>query len=315
MNRFRKSLRLASIVLGSLLVILVGFIVFWDTASPLTTCASCHEIESSSDVWAHSGHRSFTCKECHGSAFSNGFHSLTEKAGMVVHHFSGTGNTTVKLDEAQVVDMLGNCKRCHGMFFEGTIHDLLTPVSTKGPWVIKRPEESVRPVIPCLTCHQLHRHGSPAVSPDYSDPRMIFYTASPDTFNVLFYDRYENMHIDVANQPPVEIFDGIRVVDASTDPRQQLCIRCHAPNAFHAAGSSDDRSPRGVHEGISCLECHDAHSNNPRNSCVNCHPAMSDCGRDVTTMNTTFADGKSPHNIHFVRCVDCHTKGIPQKPS
>jgi hypothetical protein len=273
---------------------------------------------------------------------------------MVVHHFSGTGNTTVKLDEAQVVDMLGNCKRCHGieyakwlsgghsatyaaiflnekhnskeqpnsdclrchgMFFEGTIHDLLTPVSTKGPWVIKRPEESVRPVIPCLTCHQLHRHGSPAVSPDYSDPRMIFYTASPDTFNVLFYDRYENMHIDVANQPPVEIFDGIRVVDASTDPRQQLCIRCHAPNAFHAAGSSDDRTPRGVHEGISCLECHDAHSNNPRNSCVNCHPAMSDCGRDVTTMNTTFADGKSPHNIHFVRCVDCHTKGIPQKPS
>ncbi|HXX62253.1 MAG TPA: cytochrome c3 family protein, partial [Bacteroidota bacterium] len=81
----------------------------------------------------------------------------------------------------------------------------------------------------------------------------------------------------------------------------------------HEAGTSDDRTPRGVHEGISCLACHENHSNASRSSCQNCHPAISNCQRDVTTMNTTFFDRKSPHNIHFVRCIDCHTKGIPPK--
>jgi hypothetical protein len=28
-------------------------------------------------------------------------------------------------------------------------------------------------------------------------------------------------------------------------------------------------------------------------------------------MNTSYADSKSPHNIHSVRCEDCHPKGIP----
>jgi hypothetical protein len=30
-------------------------------------------------------------------------------------------------------------------------------------------------------------------------------------------------------------------------------------------------------------------------------------------MDTTFATTKSPHNIHFVKCQDCHPKGIPKK--
>jgi len=33
----------------------------------------------------------------------------------------------------------------------------------------------------------------------------------------------------------------------------------------------------------------------------------------VTKMNTTFADINSPHDIHSMRCIDCHTKGIPKK--
>jgi hypothetical protein len=161
----------------------------------------------------------------------------------------------------------------------------------------------------------MHRHGTPAVSPDYSDPKKIFYATVPDSSDVLFYARYEKYHFEAAALPVVDIRDGERKVEVSTDVRQRVCTQCHAPNAFHAAGTGDDRTPRGVHEGISCLECHDTHSNNPRESCIKCHPAISNCGLDVTTMKTTYADIKSPHNIHFVACADCHTKGIPQAKS
>ena len=84
------------------------------------------------------------------------------------------------------------------------------------------------------------------------------------------------------------------------------CIQCHAPGASHQAGTSDDRTPRGVHEGLSCLDCHETHSNDARNSCNNCHPAVSNCNQDVTKMNTSYFDPNSPNNIHWVDCIDCH---------
>jgi hypothetical protein len=40
---------------------------------------------------------------------------------------------------------------------------------------------------------------------------------------------------------------------------------------------------------------------------------MSNCGRDVETMDTTFFNKLSGHNVHFVKCADCHPKGIPAK--
>ncbi|MGA9117774.1 MAG: multiheme c-type cytochrome [Bacteroidota bacterium] len=351
MKSIRKLVNRVALGLGAVLVLLIGLDVFWDTASPQTTCASCHEIESSSTAWAHSGHRLLSCRECHGTAFSNGLHGLTEKGRMVVHHFTRTGSQEIGLDETQVVEMLDNCKRCHGkeyakwisgghsatyaalflnekhnsreqpnsdclrchgMFFGGTIQDLMSPVSTKGPWKINQPDQAARPAIPCLTCHEIHRRGSPAVSPDYSDPKKIFYATPVDSAVVLYYYRYEKTHIEADDLPLVKVYDGKRPVDQSTDPRQRVCMQCHAPNAFHVAGSSDDRTPRGVHEGLSCLTCHDTHSNDARQSCIDCHPAISNCGRDVTKMNTTFADSKSPHNIHFVGCPDCHPAGIPK---
>ena len=170
LKNLRKILNRISIILGLLLVVFIVFNVFWDTASPQTTCASCHEIESSSAVWAHSGHRSFICRECHGTVFSNGLHSLSEKGRMVIHHFTGTRLKDIGLDETQVVEMLDNCKRCHetenakwisgghsapytaiflnvkhnsreqpnpdclrchGMYFEGSIQDLVSPIVHK----------------------------------------------------------------------------------------------------------------------------------------------------------------------------------------
>jgi hypothetical protein len=39
---------------------------------------------------------------------------------------------------------------------------------------------------------------------------------------------------------------------------------------------------------------------------------MSNCGLDVEKMDTTYANAKSAHNIHWVKCTDCHTKGVPK---
>jgi hypothetical protein len=68
----------------------------------------------------------------------------------------------------------------------------------------------------------------------------------------------------------------------------------------------------GVHEGISCLACHAGHNESATASCKTCHPQMSHCGLDVETMDTTFVSAKSPRNIHWVRCTDCHQHGIPK---
>ena len=53
-------------------------------------------------------------------------------------------------------------------------------------------------------------------------------------------------------------------------------------------GSGDDRTPVGVHEGLSCLACHLKHGQQTRASCANCHPRLSNCGLDVEKMDTTF---------------------------
>jgi len=43
-----------------------------------------------------------------------------------------------------------------------------------------------------------------------------------------------------------------------------------------------------------------------------CHPMMSHCGIDVEKMDTTFASKAGRHNIHWVKCTDCHQNGIPR---
>ena len=71
--------------------------------------------------------------------------------------------------------------------------------------------------------------------------------------------------------------------------------------------------PAGVHEGLSCLDCHTSHSNSAKASCATCHPSDSHCGLDVEKMDTSFLSTASKHNIHFVACGDCHNGVRPQK--
>jgi hypothetical protein len=107
--------------------------------------------------------------------------------------------------------------------------------------------------------------------------------------------------------------EGTRTVKASPDARQALCYQCHAPQSAAQVASGDDRTPIGVHEGLSCLACHQKHGQQTRASCADCHPRLSNCGLDVERMDTTFANAKSARNIHFVKCADCHRSGVPRR--
>ena len=109
------------------------------------------------------------------------------------------------------------------------------------------------------------------------------------------------------------IREGGRAVEVSPDPRQSLCYQCHAPLAQAQAGTGDDRTPRGVHEGVGCLACHAGHAMETRAACANCHPRYSNCGMDNEKLSALMRDPLSPFDIHSVKCADCHPKGVPPR--
>jgi len=210
-----------------------------------------------------------------------------------------------------------DCLRCHGMFFEGRASDLLAPLDTRGPWRFLDPRQADRPAVPCLACHELHAPGKPfarELTPaGVAQAATNAPCAQRDT--VAFYVRQEHEHfaIDKLGVPRIVDPSGMPV-RVSHDPRQRLCTQCHAPNAFGVAGTGDDRTPTGVHEGLSCAACHRPHSNDAHGSCALCHPARSSCGLAVTDMDTTYRSKTSRHNIHRVKCLDCHPDGVPKRP-
>jgi hypothetical protein len=345
------------IIISTLLLLFVAFIAFysrWNAASPTKTCASCHEILHSVDLWTGSAHRNIACKECHGTALSEGIHSIKEKGGMVFHHIGKTKYENVRISEVQRLEVMQRCKgchqteyarwnsgghamnysevflnsahnraetiyedclRCHGMFYDkGTVRDIVEPLDTAGPWKLKNVNLADRPAIPCFACHQVHQPGVPEIRQNLEAPGSLHYSRVKKTLASFYYRRDSN-YFPVLSLASPEINYKSAAVKISQDPDQRLCIQCHSSNAFNMAGTGDDRTPMGVHEGISCLACHDSHSNSAIASCKNCHPAISNCKLDVEKMNTTYMDRTSKNNIHFVACTDCHIKGRPAKHS
>jgi len=196
------------------------------------------------------------------------------------------------------------------MHFEGGIDALVTPIDREGPWALVDPEVAGLPAIPCLSCHTVHRRGEP-LGP--RTKRQLTAGAAQEIVrpSIALYDRRSLEHVPVADLPlPAMVEDG-RPVRTSPDRRQALCYQCHAPRAGNEVFSGDDRTPTGVHEGLSCQACHAGHGMTTRASCAGCHPRLSNCGRDVETMDTTFRSLDSPHDVHRVTCEDCHPKGVP----
>ncbi len=344
-RRYKRTLLITVIVVGIFIIATAGGYVYWNSAPPHKTCLSCHEITNSFDMWARSSHRDIHCKTCHGTALSNGWHSIQEKSNMVINHFREEYVEDIRLSEEQIFEMMDNCKschqnqyakwlsgghsmkysdvflnvthneteqinddclRCHGMFFEGTVHDIVEPLNMEGPWRLLREDLAGKPTMPCLTCHSIHEENLPTTEPVYDDPNLIHYQRMSKSPTVGFWDRHEQDFYRAEILPEPTVIDYDRKVKLATDDSQKMCTVCHSPNSFHMSGSGDDRTPRGVHEGLACNSCHVPHSNDSKRSCQNCHPAISNCGLDVTSMNTTFANQQSPHDIHFVGCKDCH---------
>ena len=344
-----KNLRILLLIISLTIIICLAafgsFYTYWNLASPDKTCASCHEIGKSVNTQEQSAHCNLKCKECHGTALSNGYHSFKEKGMMVVNHIKGIRMENIRPNEEQLLEVMNNCRRCHtseyakwtagghsidyqhvflnekhnaaeqinfdclrchGMFFEGSVNEIVSPMDIKGPWKLLEKKRADIPAIPCMACHRIHQEGLPQNSPDYSAPKEIFYHKKDFVSGVDFFDRHEKISFPVAQLPRLNLWQGDRVVKVSNDLVMRNCTQCHASNAHHEAGTSDDRTPRGVHEGLSCTACHESHSNDAKSSCAKCHPAISNCKIDVTKMNTSYFDSKSPNNIHFVACADCH---------
>ena len=300
-----------------------------------TACASCHEIRRNVELWQVSTHRRVACTECHES-------SIAGNVRRVVTHLRDAVPERVMLRTGDVLRMVERCRkchqqefaawqsgphgatytriftsaeqnakqalmddclRCHGMHFDGAIRDVVAP-DGRGSWRLVRPDLKDAPTIPCLACHQVHREGKPASKMEHASVEGEAVPASLGLF-----DRRERMHFPAASLQIPRLHDSHGPILMSPDPRDGLCYQCHAPRASLEAGSGDDRTPRGVHEGLSCIACHQGHNQSARASCATCHPRLSNCGLNVEKMDTTFASLKSAHNIHTVACSDCHHDG------
>lgn len=201
---------------------------------------------------------------------------------------------------------MDDCLRCHAMFFDGTSRDLVTPLDTRGPWCMPRSELANHRSILCVSCHQIHPERW--LSPPSKSAKPSKLTSGTATSKAGFFDRREHRFFPANSLPTPKVFKNGKPLNLTDDARARICYQCHASSAAHQAGTSDDRTLRGVHEGMSCLDCHGTHSLDTRAACAQCHPASSHCGLDVTRMDTTARAKASRHDIHNLACTDCHAK-------
>jgi hypothetical protein len=305
-------------------------------------CARCHEIAPNYDAWRGSAHRSVRCEQCHES-------SQVTNLKRVAAHISRGVPEQIRLKPADLQTMVArcgschqqefadwktgphgatyakifldekhnrrtllmdDCLRCHGAHFEGGIRDVVTPIDRTGPWKMRKAAQASLPAIPCLFCHEMHREGKPLAKPEPGAQAAGEEIYRP---SLAVFDRRGMNHVPLMKLQLPYMLEGTRPVKISPDQRQALCYQCHAPVPTRQVNSGDDKTPVGVHEGISCLGCHQKHGQRTRASCSSCHPRLSNCGLDVEKMDTSFLAKTSKHDIHSVKCIDCHTTGIPRK--
>jgi len=352
MKRYFKSAALVIVFMIVIAVVGTYGASYYYTSQMGQGCASCHEMATLVGAVHGSAHRDVGCMECHEASLATKLRHIRvhlgghlpeairlrdrdvlemtancakchrkENAGWQAGPHSAT-YAQIFADPAHNSKrrLMDDCLRCHGMHFGGPIRELVAPLDTKGPWSVVRSGLANEPTMPCQACHQVHRAGAPSTKPA---GRISVAGAAVDD-SLAFFDRRERIHFAAASLTVPQLHDGVRPLKMNPDPRQAICYQCHASrepetgsaaamNGWGAqAGSGDDRTPMGVHEGLSCLSCHFGHNESAVASCKTCHPRMSHCGIDVEKMDTTFASASSRHNIHWVRCGDCHQHGVPK---
>lgn len=351
MMRILKLVGLALATIAALAIALVYGASCYYTSQRGQGCASCHEMAAYTSAVHTSAHRTTTCLDCHDASVRTKLRhirvhlfgeppeaihlrivdvfAMTDRCRSCHQHeyaswqagphsatYAEIFTNPVHNAQRRLAD---DCLRCHGMHFDGAIRDLVQPMDASGPWRLRNAGLADQPTMPCMACHQMHRDELSPAKPS----QRISAAAAPVPATLAFYDRREQVHFPASQLPLPQLFDASRAVRISPDQRPAICYQCHAPRIPETgsiaasnhwgsqAGSGGDRTPVGVHEGISCLACHTGHNENAAASCKTCHPQMSHCGLDVEKMDTTFASAKSAHNIHWVRCIDCHQRGIP----
>ena len=346
----RKFIKITIIVLAIQVLlagIFFGFYNYWNTKVFNKNATNRQTDNQVITTWSHSAHRNFQCNQCHGSALNNEFNQLKEKFGINTTALNINDNQNAGLTEPQMREMMprcvschkkeysnwvtgghsatygyiflnkkhnsterlnADCLRCHGMFYNGSIDNLVTPIDKKGSWKLKDSKMANQPAILCMACHKMHIEKYPDKTCSQNELDSI----KANTPKAGFYSRPENYFFRADLLPHPKIWNGKEKIAVNDDKLERVCVQCHAPNSWHQSGTGDDRTPSGVHQGLSCLTCHSLHSNKTAQSCITCHPALSSCKIPVEKMNTTFKDPKSKHNIHFLKCTDCHN-GIEAK--
>jgi hypothetical protein len=346
----KKILAVAALMAVAVAILVPGASLYFETGGG-KRCASCHEMQPLYDTWQASSHRGVACVKCHGGALTTDMMFHRNNASRAYSHLRDDLAEKIRFSNRDVLAMsercqechrqeyaawrsgphsadyqriflekkhntenllMDDCLRCHGAYFEGGIGDLVAPVNRTGPWRLAKAELANRPAMPCLTCHQMHREGEPMLKAGV-EGRVAGRSQEIARPSLAFFDRRSETYVPVGELPVPAILEGARAIRMSKDQRQALCYQCHAPMATMQVGSGDDRTGMGVHEGISCLACHAQHGEKTRASCASCHPKMSNCGLDVETMDTTFRSADSKHNVHWVKCADCHAKGVPPR--
>jgi len=338
---------LKRLLVGLSALVVVGLLVVLGTSAYYggddgQGCARCHEIRPMVDAWAASTHRGVACRECHGSSLTAQVRMHAKNLQRVWLHARGETPEQIRLRQQDVVPMvercgachrqqradwesgphgvpyaalfinpehnanqqlMDDCLRCHAMHFDGGITALVTPIDREGPWTFVDPDVAGLPAIPCLTCHVVHRRGEPL------GPRTQRVTETgPEQEIVLpslaLYDRRSLEHVPVLDLPLPAMREDGRPVRTSPDPPGPVLPVPRAPGRQRGLLR---RRPN------SCQACHAGHGMTTRASCSGCHPRLSNCGRDVETMDTTFRSPDSPHDVHRVTCEDCHPKGVPKR--
>ncbi|HEY1985569.1 MAG TPA: hypothetical protein VGG85_09170 [Terracidiphilus sp.] len=352
MRRWLISIAMTAAVLAALGIAGNYGAALYYSAGHGSACADCHEMTAHVSAIHSSSHRNATCTDCHEASIATklrhvrvhisggapeairlreadvrqmmsncqGCHQREYASWHAGPHSATYSDIFVNTAHNTKRRLMDDCFRCHGMYFDGAVRDIVQPQNTTGPWRLTRPELAGQPTIPCQACHWIHSDGAPEAKvterPSVAGP--------PVRDSVALFDHREQMHFAAARLAIPGLYDGARALKVSPDPRQAICYQCHAPRQPEAigiaatnhwgpqAGSGDDRTPMGVHEGLSCLACHNGHGESAVASCATCHPQLSHCGIAVEKMDTTFANRASKHNIHWVKCGDCHEHGVPQ---
>lgn len=307
----KKSYLIIVIAIAGLITLSASYVA-WNRMDPDFTCALCHEIRPACVSWQNSAHAGISCKECHGTALSDGFTSLSEKARMVYVHFtqkktnedlhltesqalaiatkcaechqaehaawqSGAHSTTYKdifmdVPHNEMEKPYWDCFRCHGAHYDRNILDLMSLEGDVASWKIHDEKQADLPTITCLTCHQMHgdqdRRLDYASLDEESKEGWMQKTERPST---ALYSRAENRHIPSDKLLKPTIYDGDSLIKMTDDPNAWLCMQCHSPNGRREVGTEDDKTPIGIYEGISCLDCHNPHSNGLKNDYRNVH--------------------------------------------